>query len=587
MRVSVLFQSLLILCLAVQAQAQQPRPAIETTPIKPKLVEKRGDIYFADFAADAYGNLQITFADSPPAATLTIRLGERLDDKGALDRKPQGSVNYCETTLAIEPATRTYKLQIPTKRAHRAASAVKMPADIGEVTPFRYVEIENCPVALDKDENSLRQLAVHTAFDDSASSFHSSDETLNAVWDLCKHTMQATTAFGVYFDGERERCPYEADAYINMRSHLACDFNPEVARYSIEYLLQHKTWPIEWSFHMPMMAEADYETTGDFSLAARNYDELKKKLLIDKARDDGLLRAKAIIDWPAPERDGFDGNLEVNLPVNAFYYHALKQMALVAKALKNAADAADFDAKAANIEKQINDKFFDPATGLYIDGEGSTHSSLHANMFPLAFDLVPADRRQKVLDFVQSRGMACSVYGSQYLLEALYKNGRDDYALSLLTSRGDRGWQHMLDLGSTMTLEAWDRKFKPNLTWNHAWGAAPANIISRYLLGVRPETPGYEKIKIAPRPGSLKSAQAKVPTPKGPVTVNFQNDSHFTLEIDLPKSTTARVSLPLKSTASDAKPQVTMDGKPIEATPEPGALSIENVPAGRHTFEVK
>ena len=51
----------------------------------------------------------------------------------------------------------------------------------------------------------------------------------------------------------------------------------------------------------------------------------------------------------------------------------------------------------------------------------------------------------------------------------------------------------MLDVGSTITMEAWAAKYKPNLDWNHAWAAAPANIVPRYVLGVRPLSPGSQK----------------------------------------------------------------------------------------------
>jgi len=34
----------------------------------------------------------------------------------------------------------------------------------------------------------------------------------------------------------------------------------------------------------------------------------------------------------------------------------------------------------------------DGTTGLYVDGEGSSHSSLHANLYALMFGLVPAER---------------------------------------------------------------------------------------------------------------------------------------------------------------------------------------------------
>jgi hypothetical protein len=484
--------------------------------------------------------------------------------------------------LTTRPGQRVYKLILPPKPFHNGAASAKMPPSIGEVTPFRYVEIEPAPANI-----SLRQLTVHAPFDDDASDFESSDPTLNAVWKLCKHTMKATTAFGVYIDGERERIPYEGDACINLLSHYACDLDPRVARATFEHLLAHPTWPTEWSLFMPMIAAADYEATGDPMLAARHFDAIKKKLLMDKARPDGLLRASAIVDWPASERDGYnDGVVDpaqkkqagpmVNTVANAFYYHALRCTARLAAAVKKDAEAADLEAKAKQVYAAFNATFFDPARGIYIDGEGSTHASLHANMFALAFGLVPADREEKVAGFVQSRGMACSVYGAQFLLEAMYLSGHSDYALGLMTAHTEHSWQHMLDLGSTMTLEAWDAKEKPNLTWNHAWGAAPANIIARYVLGVRPLEPGYAKILIAPQPGPLKWMQGKVPTPLGPVKVSWQGDASR-LEVEVPPGASARVVLPVRHSSA----KVSLNGKSVEVKSTPEGWTLEEIPAGR------
>ena len=125
---------------------------------------------------------------------------------------------------------------------------------------------------------------------------------------------------------------------------------------------------------------------------------------------------------------------------------------------------------------------------------------------------------KSVADYVVSKGMACSVYAAQYLMEGLYKAGRADTAFSLLTSRDIRSWYNMIRVGSTVTLEAWDNKFKPNQDWNHAWGAVPGNIIPRYLLGVRPLEPGFGKVLIRPMPGPLERAEAVIPTIRGPAT---------------------------------------------------------------------
>ena len=577
----------IILCLAVSAAAESVR--LQTTAIAPAHFERRGNVVFADFGKDVYGTLQIQFSSDPPAGAVTVRLGEKLAGDGAIDRQPPGSVNYREIPLALQRGQTNYQLTLPPKKSHLSASSVKMPADIGEVTPFRYAEIEGAAPGL--EASGLRQLFVHAPFADTAATFECSDATLNAVWDLCKHTMKATTAFGVYIDGERERTPYEADAYINLLSHYACDLDPRVAHATFEYLLKHPTWPTEWGLHLPLMAAADYEATGHPALAAANYDALKKKLLQDKARADGLLKATAIVDWPPSERDDYnDGKPaqgdqrqvgpEINTVANAFYYKSLRAMAMLAQALNKADDARAFETGAAQVYESFNRVLFDAARGVYLDGEGSTHASLHANMFPLAFGLVPANRVEAVADFVQSRGMACSVYGAHYLLEALFGAGRSDAAIQLLTARTKRSWWHMIELGATMTTEAWDADVKKNLTWNHAWGAAPANILSRFVLGVRPARPGYSEMLIAPQLGTLKWARGQVPTPLGPVTVNTTNRDVFRLEVNLPRSATARIEVPRR-----AGGQVLLDGKPAAATPGGPTLTIGPIPPGSHVIE--
>jgi len=107
----------------------------------------------------------------------------------------------------------------------------------------------------------------------------------------------------------------------------------------------------------------------------------------------------------------------------------------MAAAIGKTADAEQFALAAEKVGRSFNNRLLDKAKGIYVDGEGSNHSALHANMFPLAFGLVPREYVRSVADFVKSRGMVCSVYGSQYLLEALYEAGEGDFALKLMTDR--------------------------------------------------------------------------------------------------------------------------------------------------------
>jgi hypothetical protein len=74
-------------------------------------------------------------------------------------------------------------------------------------------------------------------------------------------------------------------------------------------------------------------------------------------------------------------------------------------------------------------------------------------------------------------------------------------------------------------MEAWDKLYKPNLDWNHAWGAAPANIIVRKLMGVVPTSPGFDTFQIKPQIGYLTFASLKTPTIKGEIFVSYKKSA--------------------------------------------------------------
>ena len=95
-------------------------------------------------------------------------------------------------------------------------------------------------------------------------------------------------------------------------------------------------------------------------------------------------------------------------------------------------------------------------------------------------------------------GICCVARGG--LVAAAHENGAATNALALMTAPDDRSWKHMVETGATITWEAWDQRYKPNQDWNHAWGAAPANLLPRFVLGVQPFAPGWKRAVIRPYP---------------------------------------------------------------------------------------
>jgi alpha-L-rhamnosidase len=589
-----------------------PKPLIQTE-VAPVEVRSIGDgAWFVDFGRAAFGTLLIPPSGQPRRMPLVVHLGEKLADDGRIDREPPGTIRYAR--IEHEPASTLTRLIVPADPRNTGRGAIAMPPEIGEVYPFRYAEVEN---ADGLDPAALRQIAVHYPFDDAAASFASSDPVLNAVYDLCKYSIKATTFCGVYVDGDRERIPYEADAYVNQLAHYGVDAEYGLARYTQEYLLQFPTWPTEWQLCSVLIAWTDYLYTGQAVSLDEFYDDLCAKTLIDLARDDGLISTETglctrefeeklhlwhdryvfshglrdIVDWPPGsftqggqgERDNHE-MMPINTVVNAFHCQALSLMSRIAGALERAEDQKRFARQATLVRESINRLLFDEERGVYIDGEGSEHASLHSNMFMLAFGLVPAERRDSVVEFVASRGMACSVYASHFLLEALYLAGEAEHALGLMTAQHDRGWWNMIRSGSTITLEAWDWRYKNNLDWNHAWGAAPASVIPRFVLGVRPLEPGFAKALIQPQPGSLRRVSGIVPTIHGPISVELENDPEHLIElrVEIPDGVTARVGLPMRH--GDGTSPLLLDGQRVEATVEGNHLYVGDVGPGRHVL---
>lgn len=86
-----------------------------------------------------------------------------------------------------------------------------------------------------------------------------------------------------------------------------------------------------------------------------------------------------------------------------------------------------------------------------------------------------------------------------------------------------------------MTLEAWDPIFKPNLDWNHAWGAAPLNMITRRIMGIMPTEPGAKRFIVSPQPGGLRSMEGKVPFITGICHFSFRDtEQEITYKVGLP-----------------------------------------------------
>lgn len=498
-----------------------------------------------DFERDAFSTLEVELTGEF-AENVEVVIGE-IARNDRVFHEP-GFTTFRQHIFKLRNGRHRYRFPIATHiPAYEGFPHCAAPAAAGgEVAPFRYVEINryNGPA-------TVRRTAWFGEWNDAACSFHSSCEVLNRIWDLCKYSIKATSLFGLYIDGERERMPYEADSYINELSHFCCDADYRLARATIDHFMRHGnfTWPTEWLLITPLLVREYALYSGDLDSVRQWLETMDEKLLPGYMDRDGLLavaefaetdanwyytsdgridRAKIrdIVDWPQTERDGYDFGT-VNFVPNAFLYGALLTMAeLTGK--------HEYLSRAAALRKAIRSHFM--VQGRFVDSKGSVHTALHTAFFALRFGLAEPEEEEALKALIKERKLACSVYGAQFLLESCYMHDMADYALELLTSDAVRSWQNMLRKGATITLESWGDCALSTQDWNHAWGAAPANLIMRYLCGIRPVKPGFAEWVFEPQPAGIDALECRQMTRHGAIELKITKDA---MELTVPPGTTA------------------------------------------------
>lgn len=502
--------------------------------ITEKILSLDGNCAFVDFELDAFANLEIK-VDLQAAADLEIVIGEVRNADETVNRAPGGYRKVAVMQKCLPAGKSSFAFDIPPhKSPYPYTLAMPVPPEAGgEIMPFRYVEINGgCGVV------QLIRKEIYGDFDDAAADFVSSSDNLNRIWDFCKYSMKATGAFGVYIDGERERQPYEGDAFVNMLGDLCCGGSPLAAQRTLEWLLEHPTWFTEWQLLLPFILRDFYLYTDREADFKRFLPRLKSNFdkLLQAASEDSLLRddvpadhprntraaRRDLVDWPLGERDNYEFG-DVSLVPNCYWYGALNVMAELT-------GEARYTTWAAKVKAEIFRTMYRPDRGLFVDNPESEHTALHSAIFPIYFGLADDIDREPLKKLIRTKGMACSVYGAHFLIEICYNINMADRGLALMTGSGLRSYNNMLRNGATIAMEAWDNSLKPNQDWNHAWGAAPANLIPRCIAGIRPLKPGFAEFAVKPQLADLEFIELKHPTPYGAIELKVK-DSQITLTV--------------------------------------------------------
>jgi alpha-L-rhamnosidase len=467
--------------------------------------------------------------------------------------------------------------------------------------------------------NTLRAIAEHVDVPLArAATFDSSNETLDAVFELVRHSALHSAAYQFVDTPTREKGQFLADAMNISFATMAGYSERDLTQQALVQFAnsQARYWPDgrvnavypngdgrrdipDFTEMYPGWVSRYYLSTGDRALLARLYPVLENiahYVLRYRSESTGLITNLAggsgpyqfgIVDWPASGRFGYDMATSARTTVNVLAVDVLRNVAAAAQTLDHPAEADAYLQRAAELTSAINRRLR-RADGLYVDGldangAQSLHASQHANSYPLAYAVAPREDHARLAAYVASLGMQQGPMTAHALLQALTVADRVDDVITRLTDSAGPGWANVLAHGGTFTWESW----APVATesYSHGWGSQALVDFSETLLGVRATSPGAATIAIVVPRTTLASARGSVPTERGPVAVDWRRSASggLSLAVDVPVNVRAEVSLPLPEGATHSG---SGDGAPAALGVEAGRARYA-VGSGRSVFEVR
>ncbi|WP_422934150.1 alpha-L-rhamnosidase N-terminal domain-containing protein [Sinomonas sp. P47F7] len=317
----------------------------------------------------------------------------------------------------------------------------------------------------------------------------------------------------------------------------------------------------DFTLMLPEWAEAYWAATGDDAFVAELLPTLEATCgyalrslaeggpcagLVTDLEGGGGPYLHGIVDWPAPNRYGYDMETAVRTTVNAQAFSALAATARLSELVGRDRHAALLNERAAALAEamertlRVDGVFVD---GLRADGSPSPHASQHATVFPLAVGATAPEFR--AADALRAAGLGLRMGPMTWhrLLGALVHEGLVDRALGVILDSPGRGPLHWLAQGATFSWESWELEPGSDHSQSHAWSAAAWPVLVDGILGLRRVAPGRFELRVPEC--RLEWARAELPIEQGTLRIAWRRTAAGAeLECELPPGTEARAEPP-------------------------------------------
>lgn len=239
------------------------------------------------------------------------------------------------------------------------------------------------------------------------------------------------------------------------------------------------------------------------------------------------------VDWVPDWKEHPDGGVPpsgkgVNMLVNCILKYILSLAAKLERYAGSAARARHYELIATKMGRSLHQAFWDQSRKLYRDEASGRWFSEHTQIMTILGGFVGPREGHRILETMapQKKVARVSLFFTNYLFEAAFLSGREDIFFDRL-----KAWNGFMAKGFKTVPE----NFADTRSDCHGWGAHPLYHLVANVAGIRPASPGFRSVLIAPQPGLLKKIEASCPHPQGAITVRYRlSQSRFTAELELP-----------------------------------------------------
>ena len=340
-----------------------------------------------------------------------------------------------------------------------------------------------------------------------------------------------------------------------------------------------------------------YEATGDGAFLREMWPVLVRQMnwFLERRTGRGLVLAR--------QYTSFDDPLAYitceGAALNAFIFQALRDAAVLGRALGETTQATGFDDAAGALARAFNDHLWNAAEGTYNSGFVKAEllgPTAHAALLALDRGIVPDDRRESVRKWflahykrpgsfhcctnpdcqqmVADRAGINMPVTYYWVFQELYRMDSAAADLEALKEMRRRWGRMVRESDDTGTL--WETFGGPESC--HNYGAVPAYFLSSYVLGVRLDGPVWNhRLILEPRLGDLAAVEGIVVTEFGPVPVSWKRQGkELAFRFEVPQGSKATLRIPDTEAAS-----LKLDGRQLRVTAQ-GRYATVNVEAGPH-----